>query len=124
MNAEKKYSDRKPAPLKKGNQESIMATNYEKRTAMAFNYAYQQPLAWRLDRRCTSHKFKDRNLFTEFPPHINFTIQLAVDKKTKITGIETILITVPSGSGITNLTLKNDLCVPELNVICYQHQKP
>lgn len=57
---------------------------------------------------------KDRNLFTGFHPHKNSRIQLAVDKSVKIMGIKTVLITVPNRCLITNLKLKNILCVPEL----------
>lgn len=49
----------------------------------------------------------------EFNPRENSTIQLAVDKTAKITGIETVVITVPNESGTTNLTVKNILRVLE-----------
>lgn len=38
----------------------------------------------------------------------------AVNRTAKIRDIETVLITVPNGNGITNPTLKYSLCVPEI----------
>lgn len=57
---------------------------------------------------------KYRNFFAEFHFHENSPVELAVDKTVKITRIGTVIITVPSRSGITNLILKDVLYVSEL----------
>lgn len=92
----------------------MMTASYEKQTTLAFNGAYQQPSSRCLDNSCTSHICKYRNLFTEFHPCMNSTIQLEINKTVNITGIGRVLKTIPNGSVITNLTLKNVLCAQEL----------
>lgn len=74
----KKIADRLAALLNKRYPGSMMATNYEEPTSMAFNDTCQRPFSWCVDSGCTSHMCKNRILFPEFHSHMNCIIQLTI----------------------------------------------
>lgn len=84
----------------------MIVTSCKEPTSKAFNDTCQQLSAWCLNSGCTSDICKNINLFTEFHPGENSTIQRAVDKTAKVAVIYMVLITVPNVNASTNLTLK------------------